>query len=75
MTLTIDGERNEKGAAGENSFRPCPGIFRCEMFNFDDDYLMTKTIAEAKKQFCDVVALAGKGKARRLLGTQSPWLA
>lgn len=33
------------------------------MSNFDDHYVVTKTIAQAKEQLCDVVNLAGKGKS------------
>jgi prevent-host-death family protein len=42
------------------------------MANFDDHYRMTKTIAEAKEQFCDIVAQAGKGKSTTITRHKKP---
>ena len=33
---------------------------------------MTKSIAEAKEQFCDIVALAGKGKSTTITKHKKP---
>jgi prevent-host-death family protein len=33
------------------------------MSSLDDHYLMTKTVAKAKEQFCEIVSLACQGKS------------
>ena len=42
------------------------------MSNLDDHLCMTKTIAEAKEQFCKIVALAGKGKSTTITRHNKP---
>ena len=38
----------------------------------DDHLYMTKTIAEAKEQFCEIVALADKGKSTTITRHNKP---
>lgn len=42
------------------------------MTNSDDHYLMSKTIAQAKAQFCEIVALASKGKSTTITRRDKP---
>src|SRR2546426_3675356 len=43
-----------------------------KMSNWDDHRLMTKTIAQAKQQFCEIVALASKGKSTTITRHNKP---
>src|ERR1051326_5979514 len=50
-----------------------PQKFRvAKMSNLDDHCPMTKTIAQAKQQFCEIVDLASKGKSTTITRHDKP---
>lgn len=42
------------------------------MASLDDHYLMTKTVAKAKEQFCEVVSLASQGTSTTITRRREP---
>lgn len=42
------------------------------MSNLDDHELMTKTVAQAKEQFCELVSLASQGKSTTITRRNKP---